>query len=132
MAPTQLIRLANVKLLGNKPFPSHIILEDSYMWLKLSETGRLENMPHIFSKYRLHSSNTMKNINLINRAKLDIIDEFSYSKYYERAIRIANLTSYYESFNQIPDFSFIRKYLKLLIDPIFYKKIILFFYLKYK
>ena len=130
MAPTQLIRLANVKMLGNKPFPGHIVLEDSYMWLKLSEVGRLENIPYVLSKYRVHDSNTMGKIELINQGKLDVINEFSYSKYYKRAIRIANLTSYYEKYKKIPLFSFIRKYPKLIIDPIFYKKILLFFYQK--
>lgn len=131
-ACTQLIRLNAVKKLGNSPYPSHIVMEDIYMWLKLSEKGYLKNLPYIFAKYRDYNSNTMKKIELINQAKLDIIHEFSYSKYYDRAIRIANLTSYYDTNKKIPDFSFIFKYPKLLIDFIFYKKIILYIYLKYR
>lgn len=131
-ACTQLIRLNAVKKLGNAPYPSHIIMEDIYMWLKLSEKGCLKNLPYIFAKYRVHDSNTMKKIELINQEKLNIINEFSYSKYYDRAIRIANLTSYYDTNKKIPSFSFIFKYPKLLIDFIFYKKIILYIYLKYR
>lgn len=131
-ACTQLIRLNAVKKLGNAPYPSHIIMEDIYMWLKLSEKGCLKNLPYIFAKYRVHDSNTMKKIELINQEKLNIINEFSYSKYYDRAIRIANLTSYYDTNKRIPSFFFIFKHPKLLIDFIFYKKIILYIYLKYR
>lgn len=128
-ACTQLIRLDAVKKMGQTPYPSHIVMEDSYMWLKLSQIGRLVNLSYVFAKYRDHDSNTMKKFELINQAKFDIINEFSGSKYYERGMRIAKLSNYYDEYKRIPDFKFIIENPKLLLDFIFYKKIILFIFL---
>ena len=57
-AVTQLIRLQALKETGG--YDSSIILEDWYMWLKLTKHGSIYYMSEIFALYRQHDNNISK------------------------------------------------------------------------
>ncbi|MFX4794149.1 glycosyltransferase, partial [Acinetobacter baumannii] len=65
LAPTQLIRMSALRLIGEKPYPKDLKIEDWYMWLKLAQIGPIINIQDIFVDYRYHESNTSKNIKVM-------------------------------------------------------------------
>ncbi|MFX9457994.1 glycosyltransferase family 2 protein, partial [Acinetobacter baumannii] len=48
LAPTQLIRMSALRLIGEKPYPKDLKIEDWYMWLKLAQIGPIINIQDIF------------------------------------------------------------------------------------
>lgn len=126
MAPTQMIRTEVIKGLGENPYPSHIKIEDWYMWLKLAEIGTLKNIPNELVRYRIHDNNTMRNIESINNAKKYVLKEFSNNYFYQRALRLVQVTNYIAMNRKLPNISLIKENPKLLLDVIFYKKIFQF------
>lgn len=74
-APTQLVRLGLVTQVNG--FNESVILEDWYMWLKITELGySLDSMEEAFAFYRRHDSNMSGQIDRMHKGRLDIIDLF--------------------------------------------------------
>lgn len=122
MAPSQMIRMKAIKSLGTNPYPSHIKIEDWYMWLKLSETGVLKNVKETLVRYRVHDKNTMKNIKLINESRLEVLECFSSSVFYERALRLLYLINHIDEYKRL-SISFLKSQdILLFSDVLFYKK----------
>lgn len=83
-AVTQLIRLQALKETGG--YDSSIILEDWYMWLKLTKHGSIYYMSEIFALYRLHDNNISKDSEKMKQGRLDVLSFFKDSKYYNKAL----------------------------------------------
>lgn len=132
MAPSQMIRMKAIKSLGINPYPSHIKIEDWYMWLKLSEIGVLKNVQEILVRYRVHDKNTMKNVKLMNKSRLEVLEYFSNSIFYERAIRLLYLINYTDEHKTL-SISFLKSQnIFLFTDILFYKKYLQLLLSRYK
>jgi len=83
-AVTQLIRLQALKETGG--YDSSIILEDWYMWLKLTKHGSIYYMSEIFALYRQHDNNISKDSEKMKQGRLDVLSFFKHSKYYNKAL----------------------------------------------
>ena len=83
-AVTQLIRLQALKETGG--YDSSIILEDWYMWLKLTKHGSIYYMSEIFALYRQHDNNFSKDSEKMKHGRLDVLSFFKDSKYYNKAL----------------------------------------------
>lgn len=83
-AVTQLIRLQALKETGG--YDSSIILEDWYMWLKLTKHGSIYYMSEIFALYRQHDNNISKDSEKMKQGRLDVLSFFKDSKYYNKAL----------------------------------------------
>lgn len=95
-APTQLIRMKSLLSLGSQPYPTHLKIEDWYMWLKLAQIGKLKNIQEVFVGYRQHDSNTSKKIAIIQKGRVDVISEFSNIDT-KIPLRIVNLINAFEN-----------------------------------
>lgn len=82
-APTQMIRLEALKKVEG--YSEDIIIEDWYMWLKLSKVGNLDYISQTFSKYRSHENNISKKVEIMNRGRNQILQLFIGEKLYSRA-----------------------------------------------
>ena len=79
LAPTQLLRLELIHRV--KGFNENVILEDWYMWLKITELGySLDSLKDIFAFYRRHDGNMSGRFDIMHKGRLDIIFLFK-SKY---------------------------------------------------
>lgn len=121
IAPSQMLRMNAIRDLGRDPYPVDIKIEDWYMWLKLSEKGLLANIQEDLIKYRLHENNTMKNVDLISKSRIEVISHFKYSKFYRRGLRLVYLINYIEKYQKIP-ISLLKEYPRIILDILFYKK----------
>lgn len=83
-APTQMIRMSSLKELNG--YREDIIIEDWYMWLKLSEKGQVYYMSEKFSLYRSHGDNTSKKIDIIHNGRLHVISSYSSHPLYNEAV----------------------------------------------
>ncbi len=84
-AATQMIRSEAVRQVGG--FNPSIVLEDWYMWLKLSEIGHIHYLPQVFAVYRQHDHNFSKNSEKMWQGRIEVLNCFKHSKYYTKAIR---------------------------------------------
>lgn len=84
-APTQMIRLDKIKEVGG--YNSNLLIEDWYMWLKLSMNGNIYYINHVFCLYRQHNNNMSKNIVKIQQGRLDVLFLFNDNLYYKKALR---------------------------------------------
>ena len=102
-AVTQLIRLQALKETGG--YDSSIILEDWYMWLKLTKHGSIYYMSEIFALYRQHDNNISKDSEKMKQGRLDVLSFFKDSKYYNKALTnikwLNTKKQYEESSNKI-------------------------------
>ena len=87
MAPTQLIRLENIKKVGG--YIEDMIIEDWYMWLKLSKIGKIKIIDKVLVKYRYHENNTVTKFDLMQKGRFEVISKFKNEKLYKEAL--ANL-----------------------------------------
>lgn len=83
-APTQLMCLDVVNKIGG--YKKDMIIEDWYMWIKMAEIGKLAVYPNIYSRYRQHSDNTVKQLEKMHNSRFDVLNCFENSKYYNEAI----------------------------------------------
>lgn len=84
LAPTQMLRLKNVREVGG--FNEGFIIEDWSMWLALTQSqGTLDCVNKVFAKYRRHSDNMSSKFELMHKGRLQII-EFFKNKNYNRAL----------------------------------------------
>lgn len=129
LAPTQLLRTEYIKMIGTNPYPSEVILEDKYMWLKLSQIGKLKNIQMKFAKYRVHENNTMSNIELIEENNKYIIRMFRDSNHFERAMNLTIIGEYFSKGDVKSSLNYLIKHPKLITDYLAYKKLLLTIYI---
>lgn len=84
-APTQMIRTDILRKVGG--YNSDLLIEDWYMWLKLSINGEIYYMSNILCLYRIHSSNTSKNLVKMQEGRLAVLNCFKENIYYEDAVK---------------------------------------------
>lgn len=84
-APTQMIRLAIIKEIGG--YDSRLLIEDWYMWLKLSKYGNISYINHILCLYRQHDSNISKNLVRMQEGRLEVLQCFKDHPYYKMALK---------------------------------------------
>lgn len=84
-APTQMVRLELIRKIGG--YNSNLLIEDWYMWLKLSQNGKIFYLSQIFALYRQHDSNISKNLTKIHQGRLDVLDCFKDHPSYKKAIK---------------------------------------------
>lgn len=83
-SPSATYRLNDIKKTGG--YKNGIILEDWYMFLKLTQNGGyLYALNPAFIGYRRHQSNTSNNTGLLHSDRYKILSLFKESKYYEEA-----------------------------------------------
>ncbi|MES1964856.1 glycosyltransferase [Psychrobacter sp. AH5] len=82
---TQMIRLSAIKEVGG--FDPTIILEDWYMWLKLSQIGQLYYMDEVFACYRRHDNNLSNNFEKMAQGRIDVLNCFKDSPLYDKAMK---------------------------------------------
>lgn len=74
-APTQLIRLNLVNQING--FHESVILEDWYMWLKITELNySLDSINKIFAFYRRHDGNMSSRVDRMHKGRIDVIKLF--------------------------------------------------------
>lgn len=74
-ACTQMLRLQYLQAIG--PLPSKYAIEDWYMWLAFTRQGyTLVSVPEFFSYYRVHSSNTSSDHELMNSERYKLAAAF--------------------------------------------------------
>ena len=129
LAPTQLLRTEYIKMIGTNPYPSEVILEDKYMWLKLSQIGKLKNIQMKFAKYRVHENNTMSNRELVEENNKYIIRMFRDSNHFERAMNLAIIGEYFSKGDVKSSLNYLIKHPKLITDYLAYKKLLLTIYM---
>ncbi|BCX75975.1 glycosyltransferase [Acinetobacter bereziniae] len=129
LAPTQLIRMSSLKLLGENPYPKYLKIEDWYMWLKLSQIGPIVNVQEIVVDYRYHDTNISKNINLMQKGRFDVINEFRDNELYFQAFKMVDIIN---SFERKDFYNVLKIYLdfKVMFSYIALKKIISYFIVK--
>ena len=82
IAPSQLIRTQSIRDVGG--YPEHLYIEDWYMWLAL--TKKNQKIKVISSKvvdYRMHATNSSKDILKMHKGRLDILEIFKESQFFE-------------------------------------------------
>lgn len=84
-ACTQMTKLEKVKEIGG--YKEGCVIEDWYMWLKLSQLGGVVNLENIFVKYRLHEDNTIKKGEVIYKGMMEIANEYKFHPLYLKAIK---------------------------------------------
>lgn len=82
-APTQMVRLELIKKIGG--YDSNLFIEDWYMWLKLSQNGRIFCLSQIFTLYRQHDSNISKNLTKIHQGRFEVLKHFKNEDNYNSA-----------------------------------------------
>lgn len=88
LAPTQLLRLELIHRV--KGFNENIILEDWYMWLKITELGySLDMLSDTFAFYRRHNGNMSGQIERMHKGRLDVLKLFEDN--YDLTEPLANL-----------------------------------------
>jgi alpha-1,3-rhamnosyltransferase len=72
-APTQLVRFEMLRSMGG--FPKHIIIEDWYMWIRLTEHGaKIMTISDSLAYYRRHGLNLSNKYDRLLRARLDVLE----------------------------------------------------------
>ncbi|MBS7820820.1 glycosyltransferase [Wohlfahrtiimonas chitiniclastica] len=127
LAPTQLLDLQAVKSLGKPIYSDDLVIEDWYMWLKLSQIGQLINIQEVLVKYRQHDHNTMKNLSLIQQGRYDVLAKFKHDELYDRAVNTVKYINMLESKKYSELLLFIIKRPYFLLKYTFYKRILLSF-----
>ncbi len=85
-APTMLYRRSAIEQVGG--FRPDIAIEDLYMQLKLTHAGwKIADMPDMLAYYRVHSSNTMRNVKFLYDNIGKIYDEYKDHPLYARVRR---------------------------------------------
>lgn len=117
-APTALMKIEAVKVVGG--YKSGMIIEDWYMWLKLSKIGDIYYLPKIFARYRFHETNLSKNLDKMHKGRFQVIDSFKNEDQYKLArLNVEWMNA--SEFLRVNRVEAIKGYLKILIKaPIFF------------
>ena len=84
-SPTALIKTSCIRSVGG--YAEDVKLEDWYLWLKLTEDGAvLMTYPEVLAFYRRHNSNITNDKYFIQRERRIVIDKFTESSYYKKAL----------------------------------------------
>ena len=83
-APTQLIKTKAIKEVGG--YKAGMLIEDWYMWLKLSKNGDILVVPNLFVKYRQHDSNTVKQLEKMQKGRFEVLSHFTEERLYQDAL----------------------------------------------
>lgn len=83
-APTQLLKTKAVRDVGG--YKSGMLIEDWYMWLKLSKNGNILVVPNFFGKYRQHDNNTIKHLEKMQKGRFEVLSYFTEEKLYKDAL----------------------------------------------
>lgn len=84
-APTQLLRMNIIKEIGG--YASDILIEDWYMWLKITELGyTLDYINVEFVQYRRHDNNMSNRYDKMQDARLQVLQFFSSNPNYVQAL----------------------------------------------
>lgn len=84
-APTQLLRLENVRKIGG--YKDSLLIEDWPMWLFLTEHGgTLDYVNTIFTSYRRHHGNLSARLDDMQKARVEVVELFSNNKLSKRAL----------------------------------------------
>lgn len=114
-APAALVRLEDLNNVGG--FNSNTKVEDLDMWLKLSNVtnSNIAVIPDLLAGYRVHASNTWKQLDSMHAAKIEIIKKYSDHKKYSHALVVVDCARF-------RDLSIVRKKesLKVLFSIIFH------------
>lgn len=84
-ACTQLSRLESIRSIGG--YKEGCPIEDWYMWLKLSELGRIARLEDTLVNYRLHDDNTIKKGEIIYNGMIEVADEYKRHPLYLKAVK---------------------------------------------
>lgn len=84
-ACTQISRLESLVSVGG--YKVGCVIEDWYMWLKLSELGRIARLEDTLVNYRLHDDNTIKKGEIIYNGMIEVADEYKRHPLYLKAIK---------------------------------------------
>jgi alpha-1,3-rhamnosyltransferase len=83
-APTQLVRLDMLRAMGG--IPRHIIIEDWYIWIRLTENGsKIMTISETLAYYRRHTSNLSSKYERLLAARLDVLDYAKCSISYKKS-----------------------------------------------
>ncbi|MCM8512866.1 glycosyltransferase family 2 protein [Acinetobacter bereziniae] len=124
LAPTQLIKSQAIKDVGG--YKDNMIIEDWYMWLKLTRNGKILAVPDFFVKYRQHENNTTKQLEKMHQGRLQLISQFQHEKLYDKAL----FNVYW--INSMEDLRFSSKNKLKVIFKLFIKSPNLFFHKFFK
>lgn len=81
ITPTQLLRTKALLEVGG--YPEELYIEDWYMWLALTKAGgKIKVINQKYVQYRLHEDNMSKNIPKMHKGRIDILNKFQDSKFY--------------------------------------------------
>ncbi|WP_333640911.1 glycosyltransferase [Acinetobacter johnsonii] len=83
IAPTQFLKTQVLKDVGG--FKNGMIIEDWYIWLKMLKNGKFAVLPYILAKYRMHNSNTIKNLEKMHAGRLEVLSHFEDEILYKKA-----------------------------------------------
>ena len=84
-ACTQISRLESVKSVGG--YKVGCVIEDWYMWLKLSELGRIVSLEDTLVNYRMHDDNTIKKGEIIYSGMIEVAEEYKLHPLFLKAIK---------------------------------------------
>lgn len=85
-APAALLKKSDILDVGG--YSEEVLLEDWYMWLKLTQKGkRIVSFDEIVTIYRKHETNTVNNAELMHKAREQVISQFHNEALYRKALR---------------------------------------------
>lgn len=89
-APAALLKKSDMLDVGG--YSEEVILEDWYMWLKLTQKGRrIVSFDTVVCIHRRHDNNTIKDKDLMHTARENVIKQFPNEPLYKEALRSNNL-----------------------------------------
>lgn len=92
LPPTPGVLLRTSDILDVGGYSEKVVLEDWYMWLKLTQRGkRIVSFDRVVSIHRRHDNNTVKDKELMHRAREEVIKHFSNEPLYKAALRNNNI-----------------------------------------
>lgn len=114
LAPTALIRREAILAVGG--YRAGMLLEDWYMWLKLSEhQATLDVLPSVLVQYRRHEENISSRYEVMHEGRMQVLESFRGHKDYPVAAARAFLVTASESLpvSRWVSLGFIRKAVSL-------------------
>lgn len=117
-APTALMKTGVVKAVGG--YKTEIMIEDWYMWLKLSKIGDIYYLPKILASYRFHDNNMSKNLHKMHLGRFQVIDYFKFENQYENArLNVEWINA--SEFLHVNKYDAIKAYMRIMIKaPLFF------------
>lgn len=95
-ALTQMIRLESIKNIGG--YNDNMLIEDWYIWLKLSEIGKVYHIKTLLASYRVHDNNFSKDFSKMHDGRLEVLSYFKYSKWHKKALAHVNWINAFNSY----------------------------------